>query len=107
MLILERPTMPTAAVTSKGQITLPTSVRRKLCLHAGDRVEFLEREDGEFTVKAKKGNLMDFYGALKVSGVSAKPLTIEEMDEAIATHLAEDDARIVREYAALQDSGDK
>jgi hypothetical protein len=42
-----------------------------------------------------------------VSGVSAKPLTIEEMDEAIATHLAEDDARIVREYAALQDSGDK
>jgi AbrB family looped-hinge helix DNA binding protein len=91
--------MATSSVTSKGQITLPISVRKKLRLNSGDLVEFVEGEDGEFTVKAKKGDLMEFYGFIKRTG---KPLTIEEMDDAIAAHLGEDDARIKREYAAHQ-----
>jgi antitoxin PrlF len=96
--------MATSSVTSKGQITLPISVRKKLRLNSGDLVEFVEREDGEFTVKAKKGDLMDFYGFLKGRG---KALTIEEMDEAIAAHLGEDDARIKREYTAYLERGEK
>ena len=96
--------MPTASVTSKGQITLPISVRKKLRLNAGDRVVFIEREDGEITVKAKKGNIMDLCGSLKWTG---KPATIEEMDDAIASRLAEDDARIVKEYARLSERGGK
>jgi AbrB family looped-hinge helix DNA binding protein len=91
--------MATSSVTSKGQITLPISVRKKLRLNSGDLVEFVEREDGEFTVKAKKGDLMEFYGFMKRTG---KPLTIKEMDDSIAAHLGEDDARIKREYAAHQ-----
>ena len=97
--------MATSSVTSKGQITLPISVRRKLRLNSGDLVEFVEREDGEFTVKAKKGNLMDFYGFMKWTG---RPITIKEMHDAIADHLGEDDARIKREYNAyLAQRGDK
>ncbi|WP_369123396.1 AbrB/MazE/SpoVT family DNA-binding domain-containing protein, partial [Shewanella electrica] len=33
--------MPTATVTSKGQITIPAAVRRALGLRTGDRVEFV------------------------------------------------------------------
>jgi AbrB family looped-hinge helix DNA binding protein len=96
--------MSTASLTSKGQITLPISIRKKLRLNTGDQVVFIEREDGEITVKAKKGNLMDLKGSLRWTG---KPATIEEMDEAIASHVAEDDARIVREYALLSERGRK
>jgi antitoxin PrlF len=96
--------MATASLTSKGQITLPISIRKKLRLNAGDQVEFIEREDGEITVKAKKGDVMRLYGSLQWSGT---PVTLEEMDEAIARHLAEDDARIVREYAKRSEHGSK
>jgi AbrB family looped-hinge helix DNA binding protein len=38
--------MATAAVTSKGQITIPAEVRKKLGLKTGDRVRFIEGEHG-------------------------------------------------------------
>ena len=38
--------MYTAKITSKGQITLPVDVRRKLNLKEGDRVAILESDEG-------------------------------------------------------------
>lgn len=35
-----------ATMTSKGQITVPVAVRRKMGLRPGDRVEFDQRDDG-------------------------------------------------------------
>ena len=87
--------MATAALTSKGQLTIPISIRKKLGLQPGDQVLFIEREDGEVVVRAKKGNLMNVYGMFKSSG---KPSSVEEMDEAVGRYLAEDDARIKAEY---------
>lgn len=59
-----------ATVTSKGQITIPASVRRALGLHAGDRVLF-RIEDGRVSIHtedagAKRGEvalekLPDFF----------------------------------------------
>ncbi|HEY1903321.1 MAG TPA: AbrB/MazE/SpoVT family DNA-binding domain-containing protein [Terracidiphilus sp.] len=72
--------MATAAVTSKGQITIPVEVRQKLHLQAGDRVTFIENEDGDFVLKAKTGSLADVKGMWKWSG---KPVTIQEMNETI------------------------
>jgi AbrB family looped-hinge helix DNA binding protein len=43
--------MATATITSKGQITLPKSVRTKLGVEAGHRVEFIETDAG-FLVKS-------------------------------------------------------
>ena len=37
-------TMPSATLTSKGQITLPKAIRDLLRLSAGDRVDFIVRE---------------------------------------------------------------
>ena len=96
--------MASTSLTSKGQITLPISVRRKLLLQTGEIVDFIEREDGEFTVRAKKGNLMDLYGFLKSN---EKPLTDEEIKDSIGAALGEDDARIKREYAAHRDRGER
>jgi len=42
--------MPTAKVTSKGQITVPKAVRRRLDLEAGDAIEFVDA-DGQVVVR--------------------------------------------------------
>jgi len=94
--------MATSSLTSKGQLTLPISIRKKLKLRTGDQVVFTEREDGSITVEAKKSNLMDLYGSLHHPG---NPFTIDEMNEAVGAHLAEDDARIIREYNEFQARG--
>lgn len=73
--------MATASVTSKGQITIPIEVRKKLGLKPGDRVAFIENENGEYIFKPKTGSIMDMAGILKWTG---KPVTIEEMNETIA-----------------------
>ena len=73
--------MTTAAVTSKGQITIPIEVRKKLGLKTGDRVRFVEGENGEIILKPKTGSIMDLEGIVPWKG---KPVTIEEMNETIA-----------------------
>jgi AbrB family looped-hinge helix DNA binding protein len=88
--------MATATLTSKGQITIPIEVREDLGLKAGDRVSFIKGENGEYILKAKTGSIMDLKGIFKWTG---PPFTIDEMDEAVGQHLAEDDARIMAEYS--------
>jgi AbrB family looped-hinge helix DNA binding protein len=73
--------MATAALTSKGQITIPIEVRKKLGLKAGDRIGFIENENGEFVLKPKTGSIMALRGIVKWTG---KPVTIQEMNETIA-----------------------
>jgi antitoxin PrlF len=73
--------MTTAAVTSKGQITIPIEVRVKLGIKPGDRVRFVENENGEIVLKPKTGSLTDLRGMWKWTGKAA---TIEEMNEVIA-----------------------
>jgi AbrB family looped-hinge helix DNA binding protein len=79
--------MATAAVTSKGQITIPVGIRRKFGIKPGDRVRFIERENGELTLKPKTKSIMDLKGIARYSG---KPMTIEEMNETIAKGWAGD-----------------
>ena len=73
--------MATAAVTSKGQITIPAEVREDLGLRAGDRVSFIKGENGEYILKSKTGSIQDVKGMWKWTG---KPATIDEMNDVIA-----------------------
>ncbi|MGH9604464.1 MAG: AbrB/MazE/SpoVT family DNA-binding domain-containing protein [Terracidiphilus sp.] len=73
--------MATAAVTSKGQITIPIEVRKKLGLKPGDRVRFIEGEKGEYILKPKTGSIMELKGIARLKG---KPVSIEEMNKTIA-----------------------
>ncbi len=70
-----------AKITSKGQITLPAELRRKMRLNAGDRLWFEECEDGSFVIRRKTGDIRDLKGIVKYDG---PPVSIEEMNEAIA-----------------------
>lgn len=42
--------MPSAVVTFNGRITLPPNVRKQLGLKTGDTIEFVEAEDGRFSI---------------------------------------------------------
>ena len=72
-----------AKVTSKGQITLPSPVRERLNVGPGDKVVFVERNDGELTVRRRAGTLGDMKGMLRGKAGRLKPGMIEGwIDEA-------------------------
>ena len=76
-----------STITSKGQTTVPKEIRDRLKLKPGDRIEYVVEADGRITLKAKNRRMADFAGILgKPPG---GPLTIEEMDDAIAAAVTE------------------
>jgi len=76
--------MATATVTSKGQITIPAKVRSALGLDAGDRVEFVELEKGQFAIVAATRSVRELRGLFRHK--VRKTVSIEEMNAAIAKH---------------------
>ena len=77
--------MPTATLTSKGQITLPVEVRRSLGLRQGSRVDFVPDGHG-YRLQARSRLARDLAGALPKPD---RPVSLEEMDDAIATAAAD------------------
>ena len=78
--------MPTATMTSKGQITIPVEMRRILGLKPGVRIDFYPTENGEYAMRARTGSIKDLKGIFGKLGYS---LTIEEMDRAVQDAVAE------------------
>ncbi|HEX6099380.1 MAG TPA: type II toxin-antitoxin system PrlF family antitoxin [Thermoanaerobaculia bacterium] len=78
--------MPTATVTSKGQITLPKEVREVLRVDTGDLVDFVINDQGQVTVHSVSGDVRRLRGMLKRPG--QRPVSVEEMNEGILRHHA-------------------
>ena len=78
--------MPTATMTSKGQITIPIEIRKALGLDAGDKIDFFEFEKGQFAIAPRTASIRDLEGC--VPRLDYVP-TIEEMNEAILDAAAE------------------
>ena len=57
--------MSEAAMTSKGQITIPADIRKALGLIAGERVVFTQLDDGSTVMRAKTRSLAEIRGLLK------------------------------------------
>jgi len=74
--------MPTATLTSKGQITIPAQVRAELGVNTGDRIEFVEIGEGQFAIVAATRSVKELNGIFR-SRVR-KPVSIEEMNATIA-----------------------
>jgi AbrB family looped-hinge helix DNA binding protein len=74
--------VPTAKVTSKGQVTLPKQVRETLKVKPGDRIDFVLDADGEVRVRAGRFDVRDLKGLLHRAG--RRPVSLETMNEAIA-----------------------
>ena len=73
--------MPTATLTSKGQVTLPKSVREALQVHAGDRLDFTPASEGAFRVEVRREDPRTLAGMLRRRG--RRPISVREMDRAI------------------------
>ena len=63
-------------MSSKGQITIPLEVRRKLGVDAGDRIEFVELDDGKFAIVPAVDDVRALRGAV---AKPARPVSVEEM----------------------------
>jgi AbrB family looped-hinge helix DNA binding protein len=74
--------MPTATLTSKGQITIPKAVRDRLELRTGDEVEFSFDGDDRVTVRAARVDVGALRGSLRKPGRAA--VSLEDMDAAVA-----------------------
>lgn len=70
--------MASATLTSKGQITIPKSIRDLLGLHTGDRINFRTCEDGSVVVETETIDLMSLCGSVrtKVKGVSIEDMNL-------------------------------
>ncbi len=68
--------MAEAAVTSKGQITIPADVRKAMGLKAQDRVVFTVLHDGTTVMRAKTKSIKDMKEMLKHQG---KRVPVSEM----------------------------
>jgi antitoxin PrlF len=74
--------MPTATLTSKGQITIPKEIREQLRLRAGHRIEFEIDPTGKVSLRPRNKDIRSLKGILKSKNKRA--VTVEEMNEAIA-----------------------
>ena len=77
--------MPAATLTSKGQITLPKSVRIGLGVDTGDRVDFVELEKGVYHVVAATRDIRELKGSIPKPAV---PVSVEDMKNAVRQHAA-------------------
>lgn len=83
--------MPTATMTSKGQFTMPKEVRDGLNLVPGSKVMFVKLPNGQYNIVPKTGSVEALFGMLHQPGVP--PMTIEEINDAIAEGGAESGMR--------------
>lgn len=77
--------MELAKITSKGQITIPVSVRRKLGVKDGDKVMFLDEGQGVVMVNASVQALIeaqaDFAGVADRLGIKTEQDVVDMVKE--------------------------
>ena len=76
-----------ATLTSKGQITLPKEIRDRLRLGAGSVLDFQLLDDDTIAARPVQPDARRLRGLFK--SPCAEPLTVQQMDEAIAQHLTD------------------
>lgn len=75
--------MPTATMTSKGQMTVPKPIRERLRIGAGDLVDFSINDRGEIVVRAATRDVRELKGLLRAGRVRKPAVSIERMNAAI------------------------
>ncbi len=69
-----------AKLSSKGQLTLPIKIRKRLRLKTGDRLKFSINEAGKIEITPVRVSLKDLKGMLPAP---KQPVSLEEMEQAI------------------------
>lgn len=73
--------MSTAVITSKGQVTIPLDVRKKLGLDQGDRVDFVDMGNNQYGIMAAVEEVTSLKGLVRKP---AAPVSLTAMNNAIA-----------------------
>lgn len=79
--------MSSATMTSKGQVPIPRLVREKLGLKPGDRIEFVEVDEGKFQLMPQTRSIKELEG--RYQGKVSRPVSVEEMNARIARRVSE------------------
>lgn len=79
--------MPSATITSKGQVTIPKQIRDRLNLKTGDTVNFELESDNRALLIPSKRKPSDIYGILHRD--QQEKFTIDEMDSGVADYFKE------------------
>jgi AbrB family looped-hinge helix DNA binding protein len=77
--------MATAVLTSKGQITIPITVRQRLGVTAGDRLEFIELADGGFVLVPAVLDVASLKGLVRKPRT---PVSVEDMRRVVIKRAA-------------------
>ncbi|MBN1947936.1 MAG: type II toxin-antitoxin system PrlF family antitoxin [Bradymonadales bacterium] len=75
--------MPVTTLTSKGQVTIPKSIREFLRVGPGDRVVFYTAEDGRVIMEPETVDIRSLRGVIKPG---RRGVTVEQMKESIEHH---------------------
>ena len=67
-------------LTSKGQLTIPKSIRKKFKLHRGDRIEFFVDDAGAIILVPIKSPVKDLKGMVPAPD---KKVSLEDMQKAV------------------------
>lgn len=72
------------SLTSKGQVTIPVSIRKALGLKPRDRVAF-RMENGTVRIQPARASVLDSYGTVKLKGFK----NLKQLRRETAEHVAE------------------
>jgi AbrB family looped-hinge helix DNA binding protein len=74
-----------SAITAKGQATIPKAAREHLQLRPGDQIKFFLHPDGSVVLLPKR----PVSGLRGIVKAQRRPMTLEEMDKAVAAGAAD------------------
>lgn len=74
--------MDVAKVTSKGQITVPASVRAAIGVEAGDRILFVREDDGRVSLYGS--NIQVLHAAQEAFAGAAEEAGLTSLDDVVA-----------------------
>ena len=81
--------MSASTLTSKGQVTIPKEVRERLGLKEGDRLVFRFDDQGNLLVRPEARSSLGRLPGLLHHLAGERPVTVEEMNEAVKRRAAE------------------
>ena len=80
--------MPQATLTSKGQITIPKSIRDALHLSTGEKLEFILGDKDTMVVRPVTRKVDEVFGLLRKYR-KPTPVSVEEMNDAIRNRMTD------------------
>ncbi|KAA3617302.1 MAG: AbrB/MazE/SpoVT family DNA-binding domain-containing protein [Calditrichaeota bacterium] len=76
-----------AAITSKGQVTIPKKIRETLHIQTGDKIGFILSEKGEVIIRSISKSVDEVFGLL--SSKKKNSFSIDEMNNELGRSFSE------------------